>query len=462
MDFPHRPAARRKRAAERNLLRSLLVFSLLPVAVAAPAGAQVPVPCPSSFPDVRLIGDFSVAAQPETLRLGILNPCEWVAIVRLRAGETQFRIQPFGQFGFPPGFVPDAYGGDGTSVLNAPGGPYPTVRPGGPGNAIRMQVAVADTGWFVLRFAETSGTWTAEKKPPFPQLHLRAFAGVPSSTGADSTVTRKTTVRWLRDPEGERTPNFGGYRIYRQTTDRDTTNMELMRRFTRTLVGGVNRPDTLLWHFPSDQPVLQFVDPDSAGNLIKVCREVDELGRCVQPGDSVFSLQSPPGPHNGFPLYYTVVYGAFDQTLRETAEMFVPDTTGVIGPCPAPGPPATCPNLNNKATNLPANPVYVSSPAQPNLEGVIVVPNPYRGSERWDVSGQGRVQFQNITGRATIKIYTASGDFVRQLEHDDPLSAGADWDLKNANGQDVASGIYLFHLKSEQGYEKKGHFVIIR
>ncbi len=471
MEFHRRPAARRPHAAGRLLLRTLLAISLLQCAAAVPVRAQTNGPCGSLYRDMALIGDFDGVATPDTLRLGILNPCEWAAIIHLREGETQFRIQPFEQIGFPPGFIPDAYGGDGTTVQPVPGGPYSTERPGGDGQVIRIQVAAADSGWYVFRFAEKTATWTAEKKPPFPQLFLRTFPGVPASNWADSTVSRKMTVRWLRDPEGERLSAFGGYRIYRQATDRDTTNMELLRRFTRRRVTVVtpagdtlrlNLADTLLWHFPANQPVLQFVDPDSAGNLIKVCREVDERGDCVQPGDSVFVLQAPPGPHDGFPLYYTIVYGGIDQTNRETADLFVPDTTGQIGPCPPPGPPATCPNLNNRMTNLPASPSYVSGAAQSNLEGVIVVPNPYKGSERWDESGVARVQFQNVTGRATIKIYTTAGDLVREIDHDNPLSSGADWDLKNANGEDVASGIYLFHMRSEQGYEKKGHFVIIR
>lgn len=454
----------------RTLLAALVMASLTSLVPAGSARAQEPTSCVPSYPDVRVIGDFRVAAQPETLRLGLLNPCEWVTTVHLREGETSFLIQPFGQYGFGLGFVPDPYGDDGATVRAVPGGPYVTQRVSPGGNAIRVQVAVADTGWYVLRFAEKAGTWTAEKKPEFPKLLIRAFAGVPSSQGSDSTVTRKTTVRWLRDPVAERLSDFGGYRIYRQMTDRDTSNMDLVRRFARrriTVIQGpdtlrLNVPDTLLWHFPADQPVLQFVDPDSSGRLIKVCRRVDERGRCLSLGDSVYVFQPPTGPPTGYPLYYTIVYGGLDQTLRETGDLFVPDTTGQIGPCPPPGPPGTCPNLNNKATNLATSPVYVASPTQTSLNGVIVVPNPYRGSERWDPTGGSRVQFQNLTSQATIRIYTTSGDLVRELSHDDPLSASADWDLKNGQGEDVASGIYLFHVLAGQGYEHKGHFVIIR
>ena len=318
----------------------------------------------------------------------------------------------------------------------------------------------------------------------FPEICFRAFPGVPSSTGADSTVSRKVTIRWVRDRVAEARPDFGGYRIYRKASLRDTTNMDLVRRFAvqarsaaDTLANGqpntstYSRRDTLLWYFPDNQDTLQFVDPDSSGRLVKVCREYLN-GICDSPGDSVFVLLPPGqpvgrpdlpavGPHEGFALYYTIVYGVVDQTRREVAEMFVPDTSNGYARCNVPGDPTSCPNLNNKALNLMDTPVYVSGPAEPNVESVVVVPNPYRGRERWDQAGQQRVQFQNLPVRATIRIYTIGGDLVRILEKTDPLNGNMDWNLKNADGQDVASGIYLFHVLSAQGFETKGNFVVI-
>ena len=37
-----------------------------------------------------------------------------------------------------------------------------------------------------------------------------------------------------------------------------------------------------------------------------------------------------------------------------------------------------------------------------------------------------------------------------------------DWDLKNQNGEEVASGIFIYHVVSEEGFESKGHFVVVR
>ena len=330
------------------------------------------------------------------------------------------------------------------------------------------------------------GTVTnCDPAPTFPALCFRAFAGVPGSAGQDSTVSRKVTLRWVRDRVAEARPDFGGYRIYRQFAVRDTTNMELLRRFAvfarspgDTMPDGSPNPstysrrDTLLWHFPDDLDTLQFVDPDSAGRLVKVCRNYDEFGFCENLGDSVFKLIPPGqpvnrpdlpaiGPHDGFPVYYTITYGAIDRTLREIEEMFVPDTLDNFARCGVPGDRTSCPNLNNKALNLMDEPVFVSGPATANVENVIVVPNPYRGSERWDQGGSKRVQFHNLPARATVKIYTISGDLVRELAKDDALSGNLDWNLKNADGRDISSGIYIFHVTSDTGFETKGNFVVI-
>jgi len=311
----------------------------------------------------------------------------------------------------------------------------------------------------------------------FPHIDFRVFAGVPSSTGADSTVSRKVTLRWVRDRVAEARPDFGGYHIWRQETRRDTTNMELLRRFSvrglsagDTLANGQPNPstyarrDTLLWYFPDNQDTLQFVDPDSAGNLVRAihCTQTDPLGRCIK-GDSIYVFQTVPGPHDGYALYYSITYGQTDRTLRDTGDMFVPDSLDNFARCGTPGDPNSCPNLNNKLTNLTVDPVFVSGPARANLQGVIVVPNPYRGHERWDQSAStGRIQFQNLPATVTVRIYTVAGDLVRQLDKTDPASGNLDWDLKNAAQHDVASGIYIFHATSSQGFETKGHFVVIR
>ena len=68
----------------------------------------------------------------------------------------------------------------------------------------------------------------------------------------------------------------------------------------------------------------------------------------------------------------------------------------------------------------------------------------------------------NLPPKALIRIFTTSGDEVRAIEKAENAGVDAvDWDLKNANGRDVASGIYVFTVES--GGEKiTGHFVVAR
>jgi hypothetical protein len=441
-----------RRTAPSRAMRSLLgAFIALALAIlsAHDASALAPFDAPS-FREMRLVGDL--VSPPNRFRnaprLELLEPGQLVTSLRLTAGTYSFLIVDTSRDTLGSGL---SFGGAGTPYA-VPGGDYgfTPVTDG----AVPIQIQVATTGWYVFSIDTEARTWRADPKPAVPNLMVRAFAGVPASTGADSTVTRKTTVRWLRDGEAEARSDFGGYRIYRKYTERDTTNMDLVRRFAEN--------DTLLWHFDANQSVLQFVDPDSSGNLVKVCRIVDNLGRCVTVGDSVYAIVPPPGPHEGFSVYYTVTLGSIDQTLRETADMFIADTLDAYARCNVPGDPTSCPNLNSKDRNLIDEPVFVSGAATTNVEQVFVVPNPYRGGERWDEPGVNRVQFFNLPAKVTVRVFTMAGDLVQELRHDDPLSGNLTWNLKNADGRDVSSGIYLFHVVSEQGFEQKGHFVVIR
>jgi hypothetical protein len=58
-------------------------------------------------------------------------------------------------------------------------------------------------------------------------------------------------------------------------------------------------------------------------------------------------------------------------------------------------------------------------------------------------------------------IYTVAGDLVRELDHNDPVRDFERWDLKNGNGQDVASGIYMFRVTSGS-FHRQNRFIVIR
>ena len=206
--------------------------------------------------------------------------------------------------------------------------------------------------------------------------------------------------------------------------------------------------------------VVTYVDPDSAGRYIKVCRDPGvPTGRCNSPGDSIFILVAPPGPHDGFLTWYSVTIERRNTTDFDYEDLFLPDTLDNFARCTA-AVRDSCPNLNHKLRNL-AGPVEPTAGPVANLERVLVVPNPYRGSEVWDQPGQGEVHFINLPAQARIKIYTTAGDLVRELEHNDNVRDFERWDLKNASGRAVASGIYIYRIEAGT-FRFQNRFVVIR
>jgi hypothetical protein len=100
---------------------------------------------------------------------------------------------------------------------------------------------------------------------------------------------------------------------------------------------------------------------------------------------------------------------------------------------------------------------------------VWVVPNPFRAQADWDrpqVYGDRLTRHLDFMGlpraRSTIRIWTVAGDHVATLEHDGTNGSGqAAWDLVTRNGQEAASGVYLYTVESPLG-NARGRFVVIR
>lgn len=316
--------------------------------------------------------------------------------------------------------------------------------------------------WMALVLAASLSGGEAEAQSGFPSVSLWSYAGA-YQAGPDSIreQPRTLTMRWMRDPDAEARPDFAGYRIYRVYNEPDTSRMVLVRRFSRN--AGNTEDSLFLWHFP---PISQatplvnriatFVDPDSSGNFQKRCRRYNDQGLCITPGDSIFVLVPPPGPHNGFRTWYSITYEAKNTLGNDFLDLFIPDTITCSNPDRS-----QCPNLNNKARNLTAAVIEPTPGPKANLEGVSVVPNPFRAREAWDGSGNHEVHFVNLPSQARITIYTASGDKVAEFDHNDPTRDFARWNLKNQNGQDVTSGIYMYRVVSG-AFSSQNRFIVIR
>jgi hypothetical protein len=137
------------------------------------------------------------------------------------------------------------------------------------------------------------------------------------------------------------------------------------------------------------------------------------------------------GVHNGFPyVYYVTVFDTL--THQESTD------------------------------SLRSARVFPRTSATESLSKISVVPNPYKRNAAWE-EGSERIQFTNLPERATLKVFTIGGDLVREWRHEDLEGGGnSDWDMRNADGDLVVSGVYVYHVKSAAGGEKVGKLIIVR
>ncbi len=100
----------------------------------------------------------------------------------------------------------------------------------------------------------------------------------------------------------------------------------------------------------------------------------------------------------------------------------------------------------------------LSLSAVENLSDLKIYPNPYKPNSGLGHQG---IVFSGLTGRSKIKIYTFTGELVRELDKDDQ-SGTYDWDVCNGAGEKLASGLYLYLVTGENGEKKTGKFAVVK
>lgn len=131
-------------------------------------------------------------------------------------------------------------------------------------------------------------------------------------------------------------------------------------------------------------------------------------------------------------------------------------------------------------TNLPAlesgshrrTPPASALPGPVSSFDIYAAPNPFvfgNVDRSFGLSDPYRVEFRNLPERATLRIYTVSGDLIRTLKHGPDergnVYGSISWDQKSDSGLLVAPGLYLFQVQSEtQGLNEAfiGRLMIIR
>jgi hypothetical protein len=219
---------------------------------------------------------------------------------------------------------------------------------------------------------------------------------------------------------------FAGYRVWRRVATGEEP-FTLLREYSLV------EPT---WTFVGEERV--FLDPDSI------------LARRNPPADEEPDIVVA-GPVNGIKYNYSVTW--FEATLD----------TSVIPPRPEFFPADEADVLASMWPEV-VTPSDFARTATPLLAEVRVVPNPYDPSAAYGKQvfpGPPRVQFTNLPSPADIDVFTAAGDIVVSLRHEGPTSA-VDWDLKNGQGQNVASGLYVYRVVIPSGEATTGRFVVVR
>ncbi|RKY76594.1 hypothetical protein DRQ07_10060, partial [candidate division KSB1 bacterium] len=119
-------------------------------------------------------------------------------------------------------------------------------------------------------------------------------------------------------------------------------------------------------------------------------------------------------------------------------------------------------------------PVYPLRATNPDFpKKVYVVPNPFRQNSGLLGSGEElRMEFIGLPAKCTIRIYTLTGELVREIEHDDGSGAESWGSMTKLDYQTnkwmmyVAPGVYIYHVKSNvEGHTNEvyiGKFAIIK
>lgn len=86
-----------------------------------------------------------------------------------------------------------------------------------------------------------------------------------------------------------------------------------------------------------------------------------------------------------------------------------------------------------------------------SVSDIGVFPNPYYGRHKLESGRFDKyVTFTHLPQEATIRIFNLGGVMVRKIDHNSS-SQFQEWDLTNQDGLPVGSGIYIAHIKTDEG-----------
>jgi hypothetical protein len=89
-----------------------------------------------------------------------------------------------------------------------------------------------------------------------------------------------------------------------------------------------------------------------------------------------------------------------------------------------------------------------------------VWPNPFNSKYAWQLNGEPVIRAYQVPTGATMSYYTLSGEVVASnLAETSP--GYIDWNVKNAKGKAISSGIYYYVIRSGSTVLLKGKILIM-
>ena len=107
--------------------------------------------------------------------------------------------------------------------------------------------------------------------------------------------------------------------------------------------------------------------------------------------------------------------------------------------------------------------------AQGQLDDIYVAPNPYMGAASWERAsnsqgrGERKINFFNLPQNCTVRIFNVRGELIRTLNHQGEMNDGMlSWDLLTENSEDIAYGVYFYHVEAPGIGEYTDKFAIVK
>ncbi len=318
--------------------------------------------------------------------------------------------------------------------------------------------------------------------------------GVPSGPAAPdmkTTITvpdNKIMVQWSKVSDETSDPNFGGYKIYRASAFPQFSSLSLgmrtMQRYMDQMHAG-----------PIDStfydPVNSSFDATSEPNLMQAGYWGPWQIQAVIPKSSLANYAHNDGNFAyaykdssldvllGFSYwYYVAAYNNLSTPLTINGattshlESSRVNENGASGTWQGTFPwatqssyyPTSVIGLKDIGATIVVQSPPISTQALANGTAKIgVKPNPYKKQAFFDVGLEHKIMFYNLPSQCTITILDVSGQVIDQINYAAPTPTNGTffWDMYSKDGQEVASGLYIYVVQYSTG-QQSGYFAILR